>query len=71
MNKKAFAGINGTSAPMLKLFDLIRIIARKDVKVLIRGEGGTEKELVANAIHDLSNRKNTPFIKINCAVLNL
>lgn len=55
---------------MLRLFDLIRIIAPKDVKVLIRGERGTGKELVANEVHALSQRKSKPFIKINCAVLS-
>ncbi|MBW1716773.1 MAG: sigma 54-interacting transcriptional regulator [Deltaproteobacteria bacterium] len=70
MRKKGFTGIIGTSPTMLRLLDFIRIIAPKDVKVLIRGERGTGKELVANAIHRKSLRKNMPFIKVNCAVLS-
>jgi len=70
MRKKGFPGIIGTSPTMLRVLDLIRIIAPKDVKVLIRGERGTGKELVADAIHRKSLRKNMPFIKVNCAVLS-
>ena len=69
MRKKEFAGIIGTSLSMLTVLDLIRIIAPKDVKVLIRGERGTGKELVANALHYNSSRNKKPFIKINCAAI--
>jgi transcriptional regulator with GAF, ATPase, and Fis domain len=51
----------GTSPAMVRLLDLVRIIAPKDVKVLIRGERGTGKELVADAIHSLSRRNKMPF----------
>ena len=61
----------GTSPPMVGLLDLVRIIAPKNVKVLIRGERGTGKELVADAIHSLSDRNKMPFTKINCAVLSM
>ena len=62
--------IIGASPPMVRLFDLVSIIAPKDVKVLIQGERGTGKELVAAAIHGLSHRNKMPFTKINCAVLS-
>ncbi len=65
-----FMGLLGNSAPMLKLFDKIRNAATSDAPVLISGESGTGKELVANAIHQLSGRKQGPFIKMNCAALN-
>jgi two-component system response regulator AtoC len=54
-------------APMKHVFDLVRMTAPADVNVLILGENGTGKELVASAIHDLSLRRTRPFIRINCA----
>jgi PAS domain S-box-containing protein len=65
-----FMGLLGNSVPMHKLFDKIRNAATSDAPVLICGESGTGKELVANAIHQLSSRKEGPFIKMNCASLN-
>ncbi len=65
-----FMGLLGNSAPMHKLFDRIRNAATSDAPVLIYGESGTGKELVANAIHQLSSRKQGPFIKMNCASLS-
>ena len=70
MAKSQPFNIIGTSLAMVRLLDLVRIIAPKDVKVLIRGERGTGKELVADAIHSLSQRNKMPFTKINCAVLS-
>ncbi len=52
----------GESPVMKQLFTMISKVARSDVSVLITGENGTGKELVARAIHDLSDRKNKPFI---------
>ncbi len=52
----------GESPAMQKLFSIINKVAKTDVAVLITGENGTGKELVARAIHDLSERKNKPFI---------
>lgn len=52
---------------MRKVIDLIKKVAPKNSTVLITGESGTGKELVANAIHELSDRKNEPFIAINCS----
>jgi transcriptional regulator with PAS, ATPase and Fis domain len=65
-----FMGLLGNSVPMHKLFDKIRNAATSDAAVLICGESGTGKELIANAVHQLSNRKDGPFIKMNCASLN-
>ena len=68
MAKSQIFNIVGTSLAMMRLLDIVRIIAPKDVKVLIRGERGTGKELVADAIHSLSDRNKTPFTKINPVV---
>ena len=65
-----FMGLLGNSVPMHKLFDKIRNAATSDASVLICGESGTGKELIANAVHQLSNRKEGPFVKMNCASLN-
>jgi DNA-binding NtrC family response regulator len=54
------------SPKMLKVFDLIRSLAETDSGVMITGETGTGKELVARAIHNLSRRKNKSFVAINC-----
>ena len=58
------------SARMRKIFDLIEQVGPLGSTVLILGETGTGKELVAQAIHAASNRRNGPFIALNCAVLN-
>lgn len=65
----SFENIIGVSTIMRDIFDRISSIAKTDVPVLIQGESGTGKELVANAIHNLSMRKDKPFIKINCAAI--
>ena len=64
-----FENIIGHSAPMLKVFDVIRQVAKWNTTVLIRGESGTGKEVVANAIHFNSSCSNGPFLKLNCAAL--
>ena len=65
----SFEGILGTSAKMQEVFATIRKISTTDVPVLIEGESGTGKELVARAIHQLSPRKDAPFIVINCGAI--
>lgn len=63
---EVFQNIIGTSPAMKKVFDAIRMVAPTDVTVLIRGESGTGKELIARAIHELSDRRNGPFVPVNC-----
>ena len=59
----------GHSAPMEKLRQLIRQIARTQATVLIQGESGTGKELVAQALHNKSPRSSAPLIKVNCPAI--
>jgi transcriptional regulator with PAS, ATPase and Fis domain len=66
-----FAGLIGQSKPMQDLFALIRAVADTDVSVVILGETGTGKELVARAIHYNSARKNRRFVAVNCGALSL
>ncbi len=54
---------------MRAVFNQINVVARTHTTVLLRGESGSGKELFARAIHDLSPRKNDPFIRLNCAAL--
>nr|WP_087147649.1 nif-specific transcriptional activator NifA [Crenothrix polyspora] len=65
----SFENIIGHSSPMIKVFDLIRQVAKWNTTVLIRGESGTGKEVVANAIHFNSGCASGPFLKLNCAAL--
>jgi DNA-binding NtrC family response regulator len=67
--KACFEHMIGVSGVMRDVFDRIDSVAGTDVPVLIQGESGTGKELVANAIHNLSVRKDNPYIKINCAAI--
>jgi len=68
LNEKAtFENMIGKSDPIQKVFQLIRDVARVNATVLIEGETGTGKELVARAIHCCSPRKDGPFIVVNCA----
>jgi len=57
------------SASMQKLFDVLPQVASSDAAVVIEGETGTGKELLARALHNLSPRKNRPFVAINCGAL--
>jgi len=68
--KFGFQGVIGNSPQMHELIDLLRRIAPTDVTVLIQGDTGTGKELVAQAIHQNSPRKNRPFVALNCAALS-
>ncbi|MEW6320299.1 MAG: sigma-54 dependent transcriptional regulator [Acidobacteriota bacterium] len=65
----SFMNIIGKSKPMRELFELVESVAASDANILIQGENGTGKELIANAIHQRSHRASGPFIKINCAAL--
>jgi two-component system response regulator HydG len=65
-----FMGLLGKSGPMQKLFEQIRNASTSEAPVLICGESGTGKNLVAQAIHALSRRKEGPFVAMNCGSLN-
>jgi DNA-binding NtrC family response regulator len=67
--RKQFETIIGTSAPMRRVFNTISRVAPAKASVLITGESGVGKELVADAIHGLSPRKDKPLIKVHCAAL--
>ena len=64
-----FDEIVGSSPALLKVLRSLDSVAPTDSTVLIQGETGTGKELIARAIHDRSTRRNAPFIKVNCAAL--
>jgi PAS domain S-box-containing protein len=64
-----FEEIIGSSAGLLNVLRDVQLVAPTDATVLILGETGTGKELIARAIHSASNRSDKPFIKINCAAL--
>ena len=62
-------GMVGRSSAMMKLFELIERVAATDVPVLIEGESGTGKEMVAQAIHQTSERKKGRLVSVNCAAI--
>src|SRR5438552_5967475 len=59
----------GTSAPIREVISLIRQVAGHDSTVLVLGESGTGKEVCARAVHDLSPRRNRPFVAVNCGAI--
>jgi len=63
------SGLVGRSAPMIMVYKLIAQAARSDATLLITGQSGTGKELVARAIHDFSARAKRPFLSVNCSGL--
>jgi transcriptional regulator with GAF, ATPase, and Fis domain len=67
--EQSFAGIVGRDAKMLELFDTIREVAEVNVPVLIQGDSGTGKELVAAAIHNEGPNADKPFVPVNCGAL--
>jgi len=68
--KKQFNSIIGNSRNMRDVFDTMSKAAPTKASILITGESGVGKELVANAIHELSSRKDMPLIKVHCAALS-
>jgi len=68
-DKFDLSGMVGKSKAMRKMFETLELISPSDANVLITGESGTGKELIANAIHQNSNRKDNAFIKVNCAAI--
>ncbi len=61
--------IIGESNEIKRIREMIEKVAPSDVRVLITGENGTGKELVARSLHDLSNRSKLPFVEVNCAAI--
>ncbi len=68
--KRQFANIIGKSAEMKRIFDVVRQVAPTRASVLITGESGVGKELIADAVHQMSNRNDKPFVKVHCAALS-
>jgi formate hydrogenlyase transcriptional activator len=68
-NELNFEEIVGRSAPLQRALRQVEVVAPTDSGVLIQGETGTGKELIARAIHNLSSRHDRPFIKLNCAAI--
>lgn len=62
-------GMVGDSAAMQQVYALIHMVAARDTTVLITGESGTGKDLVAQAIHTISPRRKSPFVVVNCAAI--
>ena len=67
--QQRISSIIGRSPAMRKIFDLVRKVAPARASVLITGESGVGKELIADAVHNLSPRRDKPFIKVHCAAL--
>jgi PAS domain S-box-containing protein len=68
-HEDGFQGLLGRSEPMRSLFDLLQSASRSEAPVILYGEKGTGKKLAAAALHRLGARRELPFIRINCAVL--
>ena len=65
----SFSEIVGQSAALRRVFEEVETVAPTDSTVLIHGETGTGKELIARAIHNLSLRRSNPFVRLNCAAI--
>jgi len=68
-DRGAFGELVGNSAPMREIYALVEQVASSSASVLITGESGTGKELIARTIHQLSPRRDKPFIGINCSAI--
>lgn len=69
VNKQKFTEIIGSSEPINQIKEMIDTVGPTDARVLITGENGTGKELVARHIHEISNRSKAPFVEVNCAAI--
>ena len=69
-DSKLISGLIGSSAPMLDVYRMTRKVAPTSATVLLTGETGTGKELIARALHELSPRATGPFIRVNCGALS-
>jgi len=70
LNESSFKGMISGNSQMKSIFVTIEKVAGSLAHILIQGDSGTGKELVAHAIHDLSDRNNQPFVSVNCAALS-
>lgn len=68
-SRKEFAHLIAEHASMLQLLERVELVARTDVSVHIYGENGTGKELVADSLHNLSERRGRNFVKLNCSAI--
>src|ERR1700726_4854656 len=69
-NGPLIKGIIGSSPAMSEVYRITRQVARSNASVLLLGETGTGKELIAKAIHQLSARGTGPFVRVNCGALS-
>jgi two-component system nitrogen regulation response regulator NtrX len=69
VNRFKGSSIIGETEGILKIKEMIEKVAPSDARVLVTGENGTGKELVARSLHELSERKGNPFIEVNCAAI--
>ncbi|WP_028321032.1 sigma-54-dependent transcriptional regulator [Desulfatiglans anilini] len=67
--EQCFHGMLGVSRPMREIFEMVRTVGPTDAAVLITGETGTGKELLAHSLHEESRRRDRPMVCINCAAL--
>ncbi len=67
---EGYHGLLGNSVPMKNLYEIIDNVSQSQAPVLIHGESGSGKELIARAIHSAGPRCDKPFLKVNCAALN-
>ncbi len=70
MAEPPLPSIIGSSAAMQEVYRVTRQVARRNASVLLLGETGTGKELIARAIHELSERRKRPFVRVNCGALS-
>ena len=68
-SEHCFEGIVGNSPALRKVLDQVAIVAPTDSTVLLHGETGTGKELIARAIHNLSSRRDRSYVRLNCAAI--
>src|SRR5258707_10677112 len=69
LHSSGFPRIIGKNAALRRVLDMVQVVGPTDATVLIKGETGTGKELIAEAIHKCSDRSNGPFVKVNCAAI--
>ncbi len=70
LSEYKFENIIGKSTKMQMIYSMLETVSPSDATILVRGETGTGKELIATAVHNLSKRNNGPFIKLNCAAIS-